>query len=280
MLDASLVNGYGSYIFLIPLFSGYLIWSHRAEIFREPRFAPKTACAIFPSALFTLWMSTQSLLVRSNPLLNIELRILGAILLVQAGFICCYGGRTFRRCLFPMLLLVTAVPIPPTFANALIVGLQKSSAALSYLLFSLLGIPALREGVVIAIPGVTIEVAKECSGINSSVALLLTILFVAYEGLRSPWRRAVLILFAIPLSIAKNVVRIVTLTLLAVYVDRSFLTGNLHHRGGIVFYLMTLATLYPVFLLLRNSERQEALSLQPTNGFQVSKVLPRLSVNQ
>ena len=91
------------------------------------------------------------------------------------------------------------------------------------------------------LPGLTIEVAKECSGINSSVALLITMLLVACETLRTTSRRVILVLFAIPLSLVKNAVRIVTLTLLALYVDPSFLTGRLHHQGGFLFYLIALA---------------------------------------
>jgi len=262
MLDASFVNGYGSYILLIPLFSGYLIWSHRSEIFREPESDPKAALAILVAAVIALGMSTRDFSFKANPLLSTEVRILGVILLVNAGFIGCYGKKTFRRALFPMLLLFAAIPMPPLFADGLIVALQKSSASLSYLLFSFLGIPALRDGVVLTIPGATIEVAKECSGINSSVALLLTVLFVAYESFKSGWRRTILVLLAIPLSIAKNVIRIVTLTLLGVCVDRSFLTGNLHHRGGIVFYLIGIAALYPVYRMLRSSEQRKLRGME------------------
>lgn len=99
---------------------------------------------------------------------------------------------------------------------------------------------SLQEGyssqtILMPLPGVTIEVEKECSGINSSVALLLTALLLAHQTLSATSRRILLVLLTLPISIIKNAVRIVTLTLLALDVDRSFLTGHLHHDSGFVF---------------------------------------------
>jgi exosortase/archaeosortase family protein len=82
----------------------------------------------------------------------------------------------------------------------------------------------------------------------------MTALLVGYFCLRSPWKRALLVLAIVPVTILKNGIRIVTLSLLSIHVDRSFLDGRLHHDGGIVFFLLSLAVLHPLFLLLRNSE--------------------------
>ena len=57
-----------------------------------------------------------------------------------------------------------------------------------------------------------------------------------------------------PLAMLKNGIRIVSLSLFATYVDPGFLTGRLHHEGGIVFFLLTLAMMAPLLLFLRNSE--------------------------
>ena len=104
-------------------------------------------------------------------------------------------------------------------------------------------------------PGVTIEVAKECSGIRSSMALFITCLLAAHLFLRTAWKQFLFVLLAFPLALIKNGIRIVTLTLLSIYVDPSFLTGNLHHKGGFVFFLLALAILAPVLMLLEKSER-------------------------
>jgi len=62
------------------------------------------------------------------------------------------------------------------------------------------------------------------------------------------------VLLAFPLAIIKNGIRITTLTLLSVYVDPGFLSGNLHRDGGVVFFLLALVILAPILLLLQNSE--------------------------
>jgi exosortase/archaeosortase family protein len=72
--------------------------------------------------------------------------------------------------------------------------------------------------------------------------------------LTSAWKKALLALAVIPLTIVKNGIRIVSLTLLAVHVNPSFLTGQLHHEGGILFFLLALALLSPLFRLLQRSE--------------------------
>ena len=107
-------------------------------------------------------------------------------------------------------------------------------------------------------PRISIEVAAECSGIRSSLALLILAILVAHFCLRTFWKQAVLVLAGLFVMIFKNGVRVVTLTLLASYVDPNFLYGRLHHEGGVVFFLLGLAILAPVLWLLERSEPKSA----------------------
>jgi exosortase len=116
------------------------------------------------------------------------------------------------------------------------------------------GVPIFRTGFVFALPGVIIEVARECSGIRSSLALLITSLLAGHLFLRSGWTKAVLILATLPLLVVKNGIRIVSLTLRFDLVDPSFLTGRLHRSGGMLFFLLVLIMLAPVLRLLQKSE--------------------------
>jgi len=118
-----------------------------------------------------------------------------------------------------------------------------------------------QDGVRLTIPGLTLEVAEECSSIRSSLMLLVTTMVLAHLLLRSAWGKGVVILAAIPLSIAKNGVRIFTLSMLTVYVDPGFMHGGLHHQGGIVFFLVFLAGLFVLIWLVRRAERK--LMVQP-----------------
>ena len=112
----------------------------------------------------------------------------------------------------------------------------------------------MRRGLIFILPQVSIEVAKECSGIRSTQALLITCLLAGHLFLRANWRRAALLVAAVPVLIIKNGVRIATLTLLAVRVDPSFLTGRLHHQGGFVFFALAMLILLPLLWLLQKTE--------------------------
>src|SRR5262249_1965106 len=133
--------------------------------------------------------------------------------------------------------------------------LQHESATLSYLLFCIIGVPAVRDGMLISLPQLTIEVAPECSGIHSSIGLLILTLAVADLYVYSRINKILLVLLMVPLCILKNAVRIVTLTTLALYVDPSFITGRLHHRGSILFFFLALIMLAPVVILMRRCEK-------------------------
>jgi exosortase/archaeosortase family protein len=92
---------------------------------------------------------------------------------------------------------------------------------------------------------------------------LITCLLAAHLYLRTPWKIVVFILLVLPLSVIKNGVRIVTLTLLSLYVDPRFLTGSFHRDGGFVFFLLALLLLFPVFVLFERSERRVVTSQVP-----------------
>jgi exosortase len=117
-----------------------------------------------------------------------------------------------------------------------------------------------REGLVFSLPELTIEVARECSGIRSSIALLVTALVLGYLYLRSNWRRACLIILVIPIAILKNAVRIATLSSLGSYVSIDYINGTLHHGGGPVFSLLSLSLLLGVLWSLRRRERRSAMT--------------------
>jgi exosortase len=116
------------------------------------------------------------------------------------------------------------------------------------------GVAVEREGLFVHIPGLTIEVARECSSIRSSSMLLVTTMVLAQLLLRSPWRKAFVVAVAIPLSVAKNGLRIFVIAMLATRVDPSFLTGRLHHQGGIFFFLIALGAIFLLLWIVRRGE--------------------------
>lgn len=106
----------------------------------------------------------------------------------------------------------------------------------------------------LSIPNLDIEVAKECSSIRSSLLLAVTTLVLAHLFLRTWWRKVLLVAAAIPLSVAKNGVRIFTIAELGTRVDPGFLDGKLHHQGGILFYGLAVVAVATLLWVLRRTE--------------------------
>jgi exosortase len=171
------------------------------------------------------------------------------------AFVVSFGTRAFQRALFPLCFLFWIVPIPEFVLSPIVRLLQQGSVASARLLFALIGVPSARDGTLITIPGLTVEVAPECSSIRSSLMLGVTTMVLAQMLLRSAWRKALVIAVAIPLSVAKNGLRIFVLAMLTTRVNRSFITGRLHHQGGIIYFLIALAT---VILLIWIARRGDA----------------------
>jgi exosortase len=249
-----------SHILLIPVVSIYLLHTERARIFKSarPGAIPTLFLAVAAAVLLCLYFAEAFLAGQVSDLPAATLLIVAAWIGMFALF---YGVGVARAAGFPLGFLLLMVPLPEHALAQTIYFLQSGSTDIAYFIFRTLGVPVLRNGFFLTVPGVTIEVATECSGIRSSVALFITCLLAAHLFLRTPWKKLVFVLLAFPLALIKNGIRIATLTLLSIYVDPSFLTGSLHHKGGFVFFLLALAILAPVLLLLEKSERPHSTSI-------------------
>jgi exosortase len=190
--------------------------------------------------------------------LRLSIEMFAVVMWWIGSFVFCLGGRISQTCIFPLCFLLWLVPIPTSALNHVVHFLQQGSASSAAILFTLTGIPVTQNGPVLAIPGLTLEVAKECSSIRSSSMLVVTTMVMTHLLLRSFWGKAFVTLAAIPLSIAKNGLRIFVLSVLGVYVDRGFLDGRLHHQGGIFFFLLSLASLIILIWIVGWAERKVA----------------------
>jgi exosortase len=122
-------------------------------------------------------------------------------------------------------------------------------------IFTVLGVPFLREGYLFALPTITIEVAKECSGIHSTIALFIVSLVAGHLFLPAVWKKVLLVATALPVVCITNGVRIAGLTLLSVYVDPRFMHSSLHRDGGVAFFMLGLILLFGVLRLLQRGQK-------------------------
>jgi exosortase len=185
---------------------------------------------------------------------QLSIRMLALVLWWIGSFLLCFGSRASRLVTFPLCFLLGLVPLPQLVINAIVGLLQQGSASAARVLFEACGVPVLQDGVLLTIPGLTLQVAHECSSIRSSSMLLVTTMVLAQLLLRTPWRKALVIGLAVPLSVAKNGLRIFTIAMLGTRVDPAYLTGRLHHEGGIVFFAIILLVIFALFWVLRKGE--------------------------
>jgi len=176
-----------------------------------------------------------------------------------AAFILCFGAGAFRNARFPLLFLLWLIPFPAFLLDPIVGLLQHGSATSAHWLFAAARVPVEQRGMLLHIPDLTLEVAPECSSIRSSLILLVTTMVVAQLLLRSAWRKVVVVAVAIPLSVAKNGLRIFVIGMLATRVDVSFLTGRLHRQGGVIFLLIALVVIFLVIWILRRGEEERSM---------------------
>lgn len=259
-----------SHIILIPFISGYLIYTLRDRLPR--RFSSSwvgggvfAAAAVLAFALGAGSASADA----TAPLATVALALVFATI---AGGFACFGTVWMRVLWFPAFFLIFAVPLPGAVVETLETGLKYASAEASDLLFQISGLPYLRDGLVFRLPGITLEVAQECSGIRSSYVLFITSLLAGYLLLNRPLHRWLVAFFVIPLGIIRNGFRIVVIGWLCVEIGPHMVHHVIHKRGGPLFFALSLIPFFALVWWLRQREsareKRELENAPPLPGSQ------------
>jgi len=184
-----------------------------------------------------------------------------SLVIVMAGLVLCFGGfHPLRELCFALLVLLLAIPLPTIVFNEITIPLQIIAAKLAGYLLPLFGVPVLREGNVIQLASINLEVADACSGIRSLVALFTLSVFYGYFLEKTLPRRTLLALSSIPIAIAANAVRILGTGLSVQYWDTDSALGFFHEFSGWVMFLVSLGFLFIVHrtMLLVPAQRRRA----------------------
>jgi exosortase len=262
LLDLSLLTLEGddhySHVGLIPLIFLYLIWSERERVFAGGR--TKAWVAVFP-AIGALVFATAGLsgAGQTDGYDHLSFMIGAFVAAYWAAFVLALGWNGARRTSFALLFLLFMIPFPTPVQNGIVHALLWGSGWVTEWMFKLTGTPILREGYTFSMPGLSIMIADECSGIRSTLALVITGLLAGHFLLRRWWSMTVLVLLLFPLSVFKNGLRIVSLSLLSIHVDPAFITGKLHREGGVVWFLITLGIMALLIKLLAIAEGRSSM---------------------
>jgi len=245
-----------SYMILVPFVSGYFLFLKREQIYSETDYSFKAGIILLMIGVSLFFIGEKNDLGLSQHS-HLSLTMLSALIFWLGGFVLFYGIKAFKIASFPLLFLIFMVPIPSRPLEMIILFLTSGSAEAAHGFFKLTGVPVLREGFTFSLPGMSIEVAKQCSGIRSSLALVITCIVAGELFLHTGWKKLILVLLAIPITIMKNGLRIVTLSLLGAYVDPRILASDLHERGGIPFFILALTAMAPILFYLRKTETEK-----------------------
>jgi exosortase len=230
-----------------------------SEIYEEGE-APYGVGILLLAAAVALTVLTRLQVFQLHADEQLSLYMVALVLWWIGSFILAFGTPAFRRALFPLCFLFWIVPLPEVLLAPIVRLLQEGSVASAQFLFAAFGVPVAQDGTRLTIPGLTVEIARECSSIRSSLMLMVTTMVLAYTLLRSTWRRASIIAVAVPLSVLKNGLRVFVLAMLTTRVDHSFITGRLHHQGGIIYFLIALAAIIFLIWIAHRSENKSKKS--------------------
>jgi exosortase C (VPDSG-CTERM-specific) len=247
-----------SHVFLIPLVSLYLAWLKQEQLQskienQKSKIAPSLFLAAGAlSAAASLALGSQ---LRLAPVDALSWNMLSFFLLFVAACGFCLDAPRLRLLAFPIGFMIFLVPFPVAVRDGIEAFLQHTSADAAAMFFSLVGTPYVRQDVAFQLPGFSLQVAPECSGIRSSLVLFITSLVAGQLFLRRPWKRWLFALAVVPLGILRNGFRIVTIGELCVQIDPNFINSPIHHRGGPVFFVISMAPFLLLLWWLRKSEK-------------------------
>lgn len=232
-----------SHGFFVPLFSAFVIFqeSPRLTLLRPQ---PSWGGLLFLTAGVGLLLVGQ---------LGAELFLSRfSLLLVLAGLIVLFlGWNFFRAILFPWAFLLLMIPIPAIIFNQLTFPLQLLASKVASTVLPWMGVPVLREGNVIILPAMALEVAEACSGIRSLISLVTLALIYGYVMERDLAVRVLLAAASVPIAVAANSLRIIGTGLLVQYWDPQKAEGFFHEFSGWLIFVVSLVMLYVLHRLLR-----------------------------
>lgn len=224
-----------SHGFLVPIFAAYLVWMKRKTLLATEIAPNGKGIAVIALGLGVLLLGfygAELFLSRVS------------FIIVMAGLVLSFGGsKLLKELRFILLVLLLAIPIPSIVFNQITFPLQILASKLASHLLPLFGVPVLREGNIIQLPSMKLEVAEACSGIRSLMSLFTLFVFYGYFFEESWWRRTVLALASVPIAIAANAVRILGTGLCVQYWDPDKAQGFFHEFSGWIMFLVSFGCL-------------------------------------
>lgn len=232
-----------SHGFVLPFFSAWIVWQRRKSLQSIVPAPANSGIAVIAGALGILVLGVFGA--------ELFLSRTSLLFLIAGALIYFAGWKMFRELLLPWGLLFLAIPLPAIIFNQISMPLQFGASRMASGLLSFVGLPVLREGNIIVLSTITLDVAEACSGLRSLMALIALAAIYGCIFEQKVWRRWVLVIAAIPIAIIANAIRIMGTGLLGVYWGPQGAEGFFHLFSGMVIFLCSLLLLFGVHASLR-----------------------------
>jgi exosortase C (VPDSG-CTERM-specific) len=252
-----------SFIVIVPFISAYLVWIDREKLYPSGQPAPRWLAAILLTVggTFLLWAGLMLTLSDHHVRADLLALCMYALVFLLGGAACLHLGRQALRVLaFPLGFLIFLAPLPLAVETGLETMLQHGSSWTAHRFFELSGMPTFRDGTIFQLPGFSMQVAPECSGIRSTLALFLTSLVAGQLFLRSPWKRALLAAVVLPIALVRNGFRVFVIGELCVQIGPHMINSWIHRHGGPVFFALSLIPFGLILIWLYKSDSRPSAS--------------------
>lgn len=233
-----MVNDNYSHGWFIPLISGAMIYRSRRTL-RKIRPQPCNPGFFVLAAGLLLYVIAKTGNEFFGQRISLLVVLVGLILFLL-------GWEFFRRLLVPLLYLLFMIPLPAILWNRIAFPLQLFSSWLTEQVVSLLGITMLRQGNMLVLPDITLEVAAACSGLRSLNTMFALAGALAFFSAMTPLKKWLLFFSAAPIAILANIIRLTMTVLLATWYGTETAHGFQHEFSGLLVFIMGLGMLYGV----------------------------------
>lgn len=231
---------------IMPFLSGFLIWQQKDQLEKLPISGSLWGILFTVGAVFLLFIGKFG---------SVMVLVQYASVLIFCGLVFSLVGKEFfKHLLVPLSILVLMIPPPEFIFKNLTAGLQLLSSEIGVSFIRLFGVSVFLEGNVIDLGAYKLEVAEACSGLRYLFPLMTLSFIMAYFFRALFWKRTVLFLSSIPITILMNSFRIGAIGILVDRWGESMAEGFLHDfEGWLIFMASTAILLLEIFLFCRFS---------------------------
>ncbi len=218
--------------YLIPFVSFFLLWRGRSN-YETLNIRGSWFGVSVLAGLVAVWVVAEATSVQ-------QIEQISVVLMVSAFVFAVVGGDGYQRVWFPLAFLLFAVPT----GSSVIPHLMDSTATIAVATLQMFGVPALREGMLVSLPGGKFEVVEACSGFSYLNAGISLGVLVAYLMFRTLWKQVCYVLAVIGVFIVVNGLRAFIVMFVASSSHMQLLAGRDHIFFGWVLFLLAMVLMY------------------------------------